>query len=94
MGNISANENCPKTGSTKCTFGIKVKYLQNATWQGEIHCLENDQKQNFRSVLEMIKLMDEVLSNAEEDQQTISWKSEKDLSTSPHNSVNQQEIDE
>jgi len=50
------------TGSTKGTFEISVKFTQNSTWQGEIHWVEKNQKQNFRSALEMLKLMDEALA--------------------------------
>jgi hypothetical protein len=46
----------------KCTFEISVKFRQNATWQGQIHWLEAKQKQDFRSVLEMLKLIDGALA--------------------------------
>ena len=46
---------------TKGTFEITVKFRQNATWQGQILWAEKNLKQNFRSVLEMLKLMDEAL---------------------------------
>ena len=46
---------------SKCTFEITVKFRQNATWQGQILWAEKNLKQNFRSVLEMLKLMDEAL---------------------------------
>jgi len=61
-------------GSTKCTFEIEVKFMQNATWQGQIHWAEKNQKQNFRSVLEMIKLMDEAIEEEAEEAETVSWK--------------------
>ena len=48
-------------GGAKCTFEISVRFTQNATWQGQIHWAEKGQKQNFRSVLEMLRLMDEAL---------------------------------
>jgi hypothetical protein len=53
-------------GSTKGTFEIAVKFMQNSTWQGHIHWIENNQKQNFRSALEMLKLMDEALAQGGE----------------------------
>jgi len=61
-------------GSTKCTFEIEVKFMQNATWQGQIYWAEKNQKQNFRSVLEMIKLMDEAIEEMAEEADTVSWK--------------------
>jgi ABC-type phosphate/phosphonate transport system ATPase subunit len=54
-------------GSVKGTFEISVKFMQNSTWQGQIHWVEKNQKQNFRSALEMLKLMDEALNEGAED---------------------------
>ena len=60
-------------GCTKNTFEVSVKFLRNSTWQGEIHWLEKDQKQNFRSVLEMIKLLDEALAESAEGSRAVNW---------------------
>jgi len=49
----------------KCTFEVSVRFRQNATWQGQILWVEKSLKQNFRSVLEMLKLMDEALTGGE-----------------------------
>jgi hypothetical protein len=49
----------------KCTFEISVRFRQNATWQGQILWAEKNMKQNFRSVLEMLKLMDEALTDGD-----------------------------
>ena len=46
------------------TFHIFVKYRQNATWQGTIAWMESKKIQQFRSALEMIKLMDNALSES------------------------------
>jgi hypothetical protein len=73
MKNKSLNEDHPELGNTKCTFQIKVKFTRNATWQGEIHWIEENKKQNFRSDLEMIKLMDEALIDATGNDKLISW---------------------
>ena len=64
-----------KRGShgSKCTFEIMVRYRQNATWQGQIHWLEKNLHQNFRSVLEMLKLMDEALTEGEELAGSVAW---------------------
>ena len=64
--------------NSQCTFEIVVKFKQNATWQGHIHWVEKDKKQNFRSVLEMLKLMDEA-HNEEEKINTISWENNKQV---------------
>lgn len=47
----------------KASFVIQVKCLQNATWQGTIQWLEGKKTQNFRSALELIRLMDNALGH-------------------------------
>lgn len=46
----------------KCTFIVKILNQQNATWQGEVVWLDNNEKRLFRSMLELIKLVDGVLN--------------------------------
>ena len=58
----------------KCTFEISVKFRQNASWQGEILWAEKNMRQNFRSVLEMLKLMDEALTEGSEVTSAPHWK--------------------
>ena len=65
----------PETDGSKCTFEITVRFRQNSTWQGQILWAEKNLKQNFRSVLEMLKLMDEALSDAESNPASIKWDS-------------------
>lgn len=58
----------------KATFVIKVLFRQNATWQGKIQWVEGNKTQNFRSDLEMLKLMNDALiitDNGEDD--TAKW---------------------
>ena len=40
------------------TFVVHVKFRQYSTWQGEIVWAERNRKCNFRSALEMLKLID------------------------------------
>lgn len=40
------------------TFIVHVEDQKNATWQGTVSWAERQQKQSFRSLLELIKLMD------------------------------------
>lgn len=40
------------------TFIVHVKYRQNSTWQGEVVWVENNERQYFRSALELLKLID------------------------------------
>ena len=59
------------SGGSKCTFEISVRFRQNATWQGQILWAEKNLTQNFRSVLEMLKLMDEAIT--EGDKNSVAW---------------------
>jgi len=54
-----------KKKSKKPTFLIQMLDNQNMTWQGTITFLDDNQKQAFRSVLELIKLMDSAISQAD-----------------------------
>ncbi|MDD3193201.1 MAG: hypothetical protein PHE47_05030 [Oscillospiraceae bacterium] len=52
-----------KTGE-KTTFTVQVQFRQNSTWQGTIAWMEGKKIQQFRSALEMIKLMDNALAES------------------------------
>lgn len=43
------------------TFAVRVLFRQNASWQGSVKWLEGDKEEQFRSVLELILLMDSAL---------------------------------
>ena len=43
------------------TFEMRVLFRQHASWQGEIQWMDLGTKQSFRSVLELITLMDSAL---------------------------------
>lgn len=43
------------------TFVVHIKYRQNATWQGQVTWAEKKKMCNFRSALELIKLIDSAL---------------------------------
>lgn len=45
------------------TFLLHVKYRQNATWQGNIMWIERDMTMSFRSVLELLKLIDSAIDS-------------------------------
>lgn len=62
---------------SKCTFEVMVRYRQNATWQGQIHWLEKNLQQSFRSVLEMLKLMDEALTEGEGSAGPVVWEGDE-----------------
>lgn len=45
------------------TFSIRILFRQNASWQGSVTWLEGKQEQPFRSVLELLILIDSALLN-------------------------------
>jgi hypothetical protein len=46
-------------------FMVRVQHRQNGTWQGRITWVEENRTVNFRSIWEMIKLMENALENQE-----------------------------
>lgn len=49
------------TNGEKATFKVRVLFRQHASWQGEAIWLEKGKTQRFRSVLELIHLLDSAL---------------------------------
>ena len=47
----------------RATFALKVLFRQNASWQGSVTWLEGGREESFRSVLELVLLMDSALSS-------------------------------
>ena len=76
MIETNGKESLRSSGNAKSTFEITVRFQQNATWQGQIYWIEKNQKQNFRSALEMLKLMDEAIAENAGDTKKVSWKEE------------------
>jgi hypothetical protein len=48
------------------TFIIRILNRQNATWQGTVTHMEGKEEQHFRSLLELIKLIDSALAEDKE----------------------------
>ncbi len=44
------------------TFSLKVLFRQNTSWQGSISWLEGKREESFRSVMELLLLMDSAIS--------------------------------
>lgn len=53
----------PENGKL-ATFRIKIIFLQNATWQGIVTWVEKDTTENFRSMRELVYLMDSALTSS------------------------------
>ena len=49
------------TRGNAATFEMRILFRQHASWQGELLWMEKNARQSFRSVLEMITLMDSAL---------------------------------
>lgn len=47
----------------EATFYLKVLFRQNASWQGTVRWVETGQEESFRSVLELLLLMDSAASS-------------------------------
>ena len=45
------------------TFAVRILFRQNASWQGAVTWLENGSEEYFRSVLELIMLMNSAMQN-------------------------------
>jgi len=54
---------------SQATFVVKIMCTQNSTWQGTIEWLQGKGKttQNFRSALELIRMIDSTLPKDEAD---------------------------
>ncbi|MGI6097001.1 MAG: hypothetical protein ACOYBM_02655 [Dethiobacteria bacterium] len=46
------------------TFMVRILFRQNASWQGELHWLEQDKKCSFRSLLELVTLIQAAVDEA------------------------------
>ena len=45
------------------SFVVEIKSQENHTWQGTITWVEGKKKENFRSALELIRLIDSTITN-------------------------------
>lgn len=50
--------------SEKGTFIIHIQCRKHATWQGTVVWADKKQSKQFRSALELLKLMDDALENS------------------------------
>ena len=54
-------------GLKKCSFVVQIMDMQNETWQGTVTWLNGKHTESFRSLLELIKLMDSAVHSELED---------------------------
>jgi len=43
------------------SFVVQVRYRRNGTWQGTVSWMNGNKKSDFRSVLELLKLMEDAM---------------------------------
>ena len=66
MGDLENRTGPPQIRKgAKATFEIQIVFRQHTSWQGVITWLDRNLEQNFRSVLELVMLMDSALRSAE-----------------------------
>ena len=58
-------ESIPISAETKPAFVINVMYRQNASWQGTVQSGSCGTIKHFRSTLELLRMMDSVISNVD-----------------------------
>ena len=54
-----------KLCGSRATFELRILFRQNSSWQGTIVWQDKKIQRNFRSVLELVLLMDSALRNVE-----------------------------
>lgn len=59
-GFSDAADTQPRVGKL-ATFALQILFRRNASWQGSISWLEGKQRQSFRSVLELITLLNSAM---------------------------------
>ena len=57
------------------TFIVRVQHRQNSSWQGRLTWVEEDKTINFRSIWEMIKLIENAVDTVSEpeDEESQGW---------------------
>jgi hypothetical protein len=62
----------------KPEFLVRLNLRHNATWQGELHWLNADRRVHFRSVMEMVALMEEAMEISGEPKAEYEFRSWQD----------------
>lgn len=55
------------------TFVVSVQYRRNATWQGTVRWVEREETRAFHSMLELMRLMDEAISQSGQGIRPVGW---------------------
>lgn len=62
----------PERGK-RATFVVRVQFRQNSTWQGTVDWTDKKKSQSFRSMLELIRLMDNALTEEQVEDAFLEW---------------------
>lgn len=65
----------PSAKPRATTFLVRVQFRENTTWQGRVEWLEGKKSKPFRSLLELIMLMQEAQEQAHPDSLDIKFNS-------------------
>lgn len=57
-----------ESAKDKGTFIVKILNTQNSTWQGTVTWVEQRRTQNFRSALELLKLIDGAVEESDKEE--------------------------
>ncbi len=68
-------QNAGNSRKGRGTFIVKVEHCDNESWQGEVVWADEEKREKFRSALELLKLMDDAIKPASEQDGTV-WKQE------------------
>ena len=63
------------SNTSENSFLVKIKYRKNSSWQGSVQWIETGKSQNFKSCLELIRLMDIAMNSDDEEAENnkIGW---------------------
>ena len=61
--NNSLNYSNLNVDKKRGTFVVKIEFCQHETWQGKVTWAEENRSERFRSVLELVRLMDEAMAS-------------------------------
>lgn len=53
--------------SKKQTFILEISDTQNQSWQGKVEWIQGKKKESFRSVLELLRMLDSAVSRVDGD---------------------------
>ena len=79
FGEIMSDETLLAQHGDIGTFIVRVQHRQNSSWQGRITWMEEDRTIQFRSVWEMIKLIESAVDSVSQgDEKETTWFPEED----------------